>query len=135
MKKDYHPKGKCVSCGGKTCRLKFKNCKKCAGILARKNIHVDRKEYSRNWHMKKKYNLEPMEFQAYWQACLGKCFICRNDMEMPTKTRGQALNVVAIDHDHRTGQVRGLLCNRCNKGIGFFEDNVDLLKKAIKYLS
>ena len=53
---------------------------------------------------------------------------------MPTNTRGQGLSVVAVDHDHKTGNVRGLLCNKCNKGLGFFEDDINILKKAVEYL-
>jgi len=41
---------------------------------------------------------------------------------------------LAIDHCHTTGKVRGLLCQRCNTGIGRFDDNVVLLKQAIQYL-
>jgi hypothetical protein len=39
-----------------------------------------------------------------------------------------------IDHNHVTGGVRGVLCTRCNTGLGKFLDGVDLLKKAIAYL-
>lgn len=57
----------------------------------------------------------------------GRCAICGKTVE----ENGQRLHV---DHDHETGRVRGLLCNACNPGIGFFKHNPDLLKKAMGYL-
>ena len=41
---------------------------------------------------------------------------------------------LAVDHCHKTGKIRGLLCNRCNRGIGFLQDDVNLLQQAIEYL-
>lgn len=53
------------------------------------------------------------------------CAICGNFIE------GRDLN---LDHDHRSGKLRGLLCNRCNMGLGYFRDDEGLLNKAAKYL-
>jgi hypothetical protein len=58
----------------------------------------------------------------------GKCAICFRSDEGHKKA-------LAVDHDHRTGKVRGLLCGSCNLGIGYFKDSVDLLKSAIGYLN
>ena len=92
------------------------------------------KEYVRNWHIQKKYNLSPSEFDAYWIVCKGKCFICEKDLKWPESKRGQDLDVVAVDHNHATDEVRGLLCNACNKALGFFGDNIYIMQNAIKYL-
>ena len=43
-------------------------------------------------------------------------------------------NKLCVDHYHITGKIRGLLCDKCNKGIGLLEDNVQLLEKAVEYL-
>jgi hypothetical protein len=44
------------------------------------------------------------------------------------------LKELAIDHCHKTGKIRGLLCKNCNQGLGQFKDNIDLLLSAAKYL-
>jgi hypothetical protein len=41
---------------------------------------------------------------------------------------------LVVDHDHETGEVRGLLCNRCNTGLGFFADNRGYMRRALTYL-
>lgn len=59
------------------------------------------------------------------------CDICRQpEREM----RNGVVRKLNKDHDHLTGEWRGLLCSRCNQGIGKFSDNVELLKRAIEYL-
>lgn len=52
----------------------------------------------------------------------GRCVICARERKL------------VVDHDHESGDVRGLLCSRCNVGLGLFCDSVELLEKAIVYL-
>lgn len=73
----------------------------------------------------KKYSMNPGQFERMVKGQDGKCLICKGDW-------GNLLNV---DHNHVTGEIRGLLCYRCNKGIGHFGDDIEILKIAITYLS
>lgn len=79
------------------------------------------------WNVKCKYGLSLEQL-----AALGmECNICRRSL----KRRGDKKDWPHIDHDHLTDEVRGILCVRCNAGIGQFRDDVGLLWKAIVYLS
>lgn len=53
----------------------------------------------------------------------GLCAICGNPLEVP-----------CVDHDHETNQVRGLLCNPCNRGLGLFKDKPETLRSAAAYI-
>lgn len=57
----------------------------------------------------------------------GACPICRDTT--PRSKRGWV-----VDHDHKTGNTRGVLCNHCNVGIGFLRDDAEVLQRAIEYL-
>lgn len=124
--------GTCTECNYQTSTIKAIRCSHCE--KERRKVSHSRQEYARNWNMFKKYKLKPIEFENLWVASHGKCGICSMNLKKPTSTRGQSLDVVAIDHDHITGTIRGLLCNGCNKGLGLFRDNVVHLTKAIQWL-
>ena len=72
-----------------------------------------------------KYGLSEKEWIEMLEVQKNLCAICR------TKQPGK---VLCIDHDHKTGAVRGLLCGNCNVGLGNFKDNTKILKSAISYL-
>jgi hypothetical protein len=75
----------------------------------------------------KKYNITKEEYVELFNKQNGRCNICG--------THQSELKIaLAIDHDHVTKKIRGLLCMKCNRGIGFFNDNTNFLLKAIEHL-
>jgi hypothetical protein len=77
---------------------------------------------SRGYHLKRRYGITAEEADALLEAQGGVCAICRT---------GPAAHV---DHDHRTGAVRALLCFNCNGGLGQFKDDPDVLRAAADYV-
>ncbi len=73
-----------------------------------------------------KYGLEPEDYDAMLEQQGGLCAICKREC-----VTGRALHV---DHDHNTGRVRGLLCHKCNSGLGQFGDSLDVIRSALTYL-
>jgi hypothetical protein len=94
-------------------------CRDCL-VLANQESQVRRQGYS------------PDEYQALLDKQRGQCAIC-GVREGHLSCRGRKCRL-AIDHDHQTGAVRGLLCNNCNRGLGRFKDSVTLLEAAARYL-
>lgn len=93
------------------------------------------REMQRNHSLMKKYGISLDDFNTLWIVFKGRCGICNIQMKLPENRQGQSLDVVAVDHDHETGNVRGLLCNACNKGLGLFRDSVYNLEKAKEWLN
>jgi Recombination endonuclease VII len=71
-----------------------------------------------------RYGLTISAYESLFEEQAGRCGICGE----PREKR------LGVDHDHATGAVRGLLCGNCNRGLGMFMDNVDLLRRAITWL-
>lgn len=80
--------------------------------------------YQTEYHLRKTYGV--MDYAVLAAQYGNVCSICHE-----TCVTGQRLSV---DHDHATGEIRGLLCRRCNSGIGHFRDRIDLLHRAVEYL-
>ena len=78
--------------------------------------------------LKNKYNLSVEVYNQMFIDQNNKCKICQIDFSMIKK------RAIHIDHDHKTGKVRGLLCNYCNVGLGYFRDNPKFLEDSIHYL-
>lgn len=88
-------------------------------------------EIFRRLHLKKKFGISLEMYDQLLDEQRHTCAICGR----PEKTiiRGK-LVPLAVDHDHNTGSVRGLLCVPCNRGLGLFKDDLSILEKAIAYL-
>lgn len=76
----------------------------------------------------KKYGLTVDGYRNLLKLQNGKCAICGAELADNVGNR------LYVDHDHESGKIRGLLCAKCNFGIGQFNDDPDLLRKAITYL-
>lgn len=79
----------------------------------------------------KAYGLTPEAYDAILEAQNYVCKICNSPETSRNKGNFRSL---AVDHDHFTGRIRGLLCNRCNVLLGFAKDNPTILLKALQYL-
>ena len=88
-------------------------------VLRLRKIRSERGEAAAVWFEKQK----PM------------CKICGKTVHKAPENSKDKQNQAVIDHDHKTGKLRGLLCHQCNVGIGNFKDDVNILLTAILYLS
>jgi hypothetical protein len=82
---------------------------------------------SRASRLSNMYGLSEADYQRMFEAQGGRCYVCGN---RPRKTR------LAVDHDHETGLIRGLLCpvSRCNDVLGIYRDNVEVFRRFVAYL-
>lgn len=99
-----------------------------------RSYEFSRKSYRKNPDVKRnskfkwRYGITLNEFNEMSKTQNDKCAICSKPKEENLKGR------LFIDHSHKTGKIRKLLCNNCNSGIGQFKEDVNLLQYAINYL-
>jgi hypothetical protein len=86
----------------------------------------ERKAADREYHLKRKYGITLEDYERMLEAQGGVCAICGEP-----RPEERTLHV---DHDHETGEVRGLLCFRCNNALGDFREQYELFQKAADYL-
>ena len=88
----------------------------------------------RNGRLKADFNITLEEYNALLEKQGGACAIC-GTKETGVQEPGKREHSMYVDHDHATGAVRGLLCSRCNFGLGQFRDDPKLLLRAVAYLT
>ena len=101
----------------KECKLKINN-------NWRNNNPEKMKQSQRRTKRKLTYGILPEEYDRLLIEQNNKCAICKNDIG----------HEAAVDHNHETKKIRGLLCRNCNVGIGFLQDQPSILRAAAEYL-
>lgn len=81
----------------------------------------------------RQYGLTLEAYRALLEVQQNLCAICGKPETQPTKY-GDGTRALSVDHDHKNGQVRGLLCTWCNVRLGMMNDDIELFEKMINYL-
>lgn len=103
---------------------KRNRCKKCHSTYNNKDYDYTK---TRDYMLQREYGISLLDFNIMLEEQEGKCKICG------TISPGQK-GVFHVDHNHNTGEIRGLLCHACNTGLGLLQDSEEVLYKAIQYL-
>jgi len=128
---------------------KEKWCSKCSKWLplndfwANSNTLSGRQDYCKTCHdpyidhsyekqVLQKRNLSVADYTQLWEVQDRRCAIC--GLPIVLCTQNEQGTKASLDHNHTTDQVRGLLCQPCNHGLGSFKDSIPNLERAIAYL-
>lgn len=90
-----------------------------------------RKQASRT--LMRKYGITLNDYERMYEAQDGKCLICEGTETRINTFTNEPIRM-PVDHCHKTGEIRGLLCSDCNTALGLFQDSPEILSKAIAYL-
>ena len=96
----------------------------------------DNADTIKNYELKRMYGIDIDEFRKMLTAQGGKCAICgiAHDEDGTGQLVKNGHKHFSIDHDHKSGEIRGILCAKCNRGVGHFKDDPALFQSAITYL-
>ena len=124
---EYHRNGSKkdgMACQCKTCTAEYQRSYHLTTKGRASRLRARRRDQRRH-KLKHKYGITPSVYNDLLRQQDGVCSICGGN------NNGRRL---CVDHDHATSDVRGLLCNSCNLGLGNFYDNTDIMASAISYL-
>lgn len=122
----------------------MKKCSKCSSekeledFSRQKDARLGRKSQCKDCdadaRLSKEYGITLADYDRMCKEQEGRCAICGTDDTSAPTRHPTAPKRFRVDHNHTTGEVRGLLCNSCNLGLGSFKDNVSHLAAAITYI-
>lgn len=97
----------------------------------KERINKRQRIYSSGGGNLRRYGISVVDYEKMLNSQRGVCAICK---KKETSLFNGKVKKLSVDHCHNTNIVRGLLCNSCNRGLGYFIDSVDILKNALIYL-
>lgn len=106
-----------------------------AGRASMKKYYKTGKGMDSRWAggLKRQFNITPDDYIALMFKCGALCSICRQP-EITKDPKSGRTRLLAVDHCHKTGKVRGLLCNGCNHILGLAGDDPEILNSAVQYI-
>ena len=119
--------------GGKLKHLKKSHCNSCL-TKSHKSWVIDNQDKVREYRSRdpwtivkrcSRHGISPEQLIDKYESQSCKCSICKKSIELSDS---------AIDHNHETGEFRGVLCKTCNRALGLFKDNTEILMSAYQYL-
>lgn len=125
--------GGCCDCPDGSRRPATKPGPRCATHQRARRQALRAKQHGR-W-IQDTYGITAPEYWAIYAAQGGTCYICQRAKGRSEKGTGGRKHL-SVDHDHKTGEVRGLCCNPCNRDVlGHLRDDVEAFKRCIEYLT
>lgn len=110
-------------------------CKSCTSAYHKARYNDPKyKDYQRDSSLRATYGISLEEYRMMLDEQNGVCAICEQP-ERRKHPKSSDPMLLAVDHDHVTGQIRSLLCATCNFMLGHAQDDVSILAKAIQYLT
>lgn len=126
----------CVTCGEEKPTDEFyfqrRACKPCVREDQRR-FRDSQPDYNHARNLQRRYGLSVDEYQTLLANQNFACPICEVEISNTIEYKGK--RPVAVDHNHETGDVRGILCSMCNLMLGHARENTSILYRAIVYLS
>lgn len=101
-------------------------CKKCS-LIKMKSWYRQNTYNVRSSKLRSKFGISRAEYEEMAKNQNYRCLIC-------SKHQSELKRGLAVDHCHISGQIRGLLCNRCNRGIGMLNDDTNTIENALAYI-
>lgn len=110
--------------------------KSCAQKYSAMSAHVRKRDRGPDYYeeyewprsLKRLYGITVEDYNTLFKLQSGLCAICDSPQEDQKRK-------LSVDHCHSTGRVRGLLCQKCNRALGLFNDNTRIMKRAMEYLT